>query len=43
MPSSVRATQARLVRAMSPERRLLVSEQLRRAAWDIKAAWISGK
>lgn len=25
---------------MSPERKLLVSEELRRVAWELKTAWI---
>lgn len=35
--------QDRLLKAMSPERKLLVSEALRKAAWELKAAWISGR
>jgi hypothetical protein len=41
MTPSLRAMQDSLLRAMSPERKLLASDQLRRAAWEIKAAWIS--
>lgn len=30
----------RLIRSMSPERKLLLSEDLRRTAWLLKAAWL---
>lgn len=43
MHSKARALQDRLVRAMSPERKLLASEALRNAAWELKAAWISSR
>lgn len=40
MPSDTRVLQDQLLRAMSAERKLLASEELRRAAWELKAAWI---
>lgn len=32
-----------MLKAMSPERKLLASEALRNAAWELKAAWISSR
>jgi len=43
MSSSLRAVQDRLLGAMSAEQKLLASEQLRAAAWKIKAAWITAR
>ena len=43
MHSEALALQDRLVRAMSPERKLLASEALRNAAWELKAARISSR
>jgi hypothetical protein len=40
MPDDALELQDRLIRAMTPERKLQISEQLRRAAWELKAAWI---
>lgn len=40
MSSPALELQQRLVRAMSPEEKIRASEALRRAAWDLKAAWI---
>lgn len=37
---SILAEQDRLLRAMSPLQKLLVSEGLRRSAWTLKAAWL---
>lgn len=37
------ALQDRLLKAMSPERKLLVSEALRNSAWELKAAWIRSR
>lgn len=33
--------QDQLLRAMSPERKLLASDALRRTAWQLKAAWLA--
>lgn len=41
MTPSVLEIQRRLLRAMSPERKLLASDALRRTAWELKAAWIA--
>ncbi len=43
MPAEALALQDRLLKAMSPERKLLASEALRNAAWELKAAWISSR
>ena len=40
MPISVMDLQAQLIRAMTPERKLAISQSLRRTAWELKAAWI---
>lgn len=40
MPSLSRSRQDEILRGMSPERKLLVSEELRRVAWELKTAWI---
>lgn len=40
MYDSVRSVQDRLIAAMSPERKLLISQALRKEAWRLKAAWI---
>jgi hypothetical protein len=40
MVDSVRSVQDRLIAAMSPERKLLISQALRNEAWALKAAWI---
>lgn len=40
MPKSVFDLQAELVRAMTPDQKLRVSQSLRAIAWDAKAAWI---
>jgi hypothetical protein len=41
--SPVLELQQRLIRAMSPEQKIRASEALRRAAWDLKAAWIRSR
>ena len=41
--SSVLDIQDRLLRAMSPESKLLASDALRRTAWQLKAAWIASQ
>ncbi|MGH7650053.1 MAG: hypothetical protein ACRD9W_08880 [Terriglobia bacterium] len=41
MPPSVLEVQDRLLKAMSPERKLLASDALRRTAWQLKAAWVA--
>lgn len=38
---SVLEMQDQLLRAMSPERKLLASDALRRTAWQLKAAWLA--
>lgn len=43
MPLSVLEFQDRLLQAMSPECKLLASDALRRAAWELKAAWIASQ
>lgn len=43
MHSEALALQDRLLKAMSPERKLVASEALRNAAWELKAAWISSR
>jgi hypothetical protein len=40
MPDDARELQDSLIRAMTPEQKLHISEQLRRTAWELKAAWI---
>jgi hypothetical protein len=35
--------QRRLIRAMSPEQKIRAAEALRRAVWDLKAAWIRSR
>jgi hypothetical protein len=40
MPSSATALQVQLVRAMSAEQKLKLSQALRDSAWEFKAAWI---
>jgi hypothetical protein len=40
MPLSGAEFQAQLVRAMTPEQKLRVSQALRDSAWELKAAWI---
>jgi hypothetical protein len=40
MPSSAAALQVQLVRAMTPEHKLRLSQALRDSAWEFKAAWI---
>lgn len=41
MPHTVLEMQGRLLKEMSPERKLLASDALRRTAWQLKAAWIA--
>jgi hypothetical protein len=41
MPPSVLEVQDRLLKEMSPERKLLVSDALRRGAWQLKTAWVA--
>jgi len=41
MPPSVLEVQDRLLKEMSPERKLLVSDALRRSAGQLKAAWVA--
>jgi hypothetical protein len=43
MSSPVLELQQRLIRAMSPEQKIRASEALRRAAWDLKAAWVRSR
>ncbi|HKW09799.1 MAG TPA: hypothetical protein VJO33_05425 [Gemmatimonadaceae bacterium] len=43
MSLSVLEMQDHLLRAMSPERKLLASDALRRTAWQLKAAWIASQ
>jgi hypothetical protein len=43
MLSEALEVQDRLLKAMSPERKLLASEALRHAAWELKAAWVSSR
>lgn len=40
MPTTALVLQDRLLADMTPERKLLVSQGLRHAAWELKAAWI---
>jgi hypothetical protein len=40
MPLSGTEVQAQLVRAMTPEQKLRLSQALRDSAWELKAAWI---
>jgi hypothetical protein len=40
MDGSVTQLQDRILRAMSPEEKLRVSQGLREAAWLLKSAWI---
>ncbi len=40
MPSSAAEIQVQLVRAMTAERKLRLSQALRDSAWEFKAAWI---
>jgi hypothetical protein len=40
MPLSGAQVQAQLVRAMTPEQKLRLSQALRDSAWELKAAWI---
>ena len=40
MPLSGAEVQAQVVRAMTPEQKLRVSQALRDSAWEFKAAWI---
>lgn len=40
MPMPAIALQEELIRSMSVERKLEVSQALREAAWELKAAWI---
>ena len=41
MPHTVLEMQGRLLKEMSPERKRLASDALRRTAWQLKAAWIA--
>lgn len=43
MPSPAHALQRDLIRAMSPEEKLRVTEALRAAAWELKAAWLRSR
>jgi hypothetical protein len=40
MPISVIDLQTELIRAMTPDQKLRISQSLRETAWDAKAAWI---
>ena len=40
MSESAHTLQSRLIKAMTPDQKLLAAERLRRAAWEFKAAWI---
>ena len=40
MPISVMDLQTQLIRAMTPEQKLAISQSLRDTAWELKAAWI---
>lgn len=40
MPSSATEIQVQLVRAMTAEQKLKLSQALRDSAWEFKAAWI---
>ncbi len=43
MPLSPAAVQTQLVRAMTAEQKLRVSQALRDSAWQFKAAWIRSR
>ena len=40
MPISVFDLQTELIRAMTPDQKVRISQSLRATAWDAKAAWI---